>query len=439
MFGQVEYMGRRRAFSVEKISSGPPAQVDAVKDKNILPVYKTTESTDVTLATQHSSPAIVVSSRKKSERNGAETAAPLSLMAPSNTTFASIGGLDSQISRLKTELLSALHQSHHFARVSLKPPRGVLLYGPPGTGKTLMLKAIASEIKAQAFVVSGSVVGRYMGESEAAVRKVFADARKNQPAIIFIDEVDALAPKRADGEASEGRVVTTLLTEMDGMEISEDGISTKVVVVAATNRPNSIDEALRRPGRFDKEIEIGIPDAEARRQILGLLMKKIPFKADPETRKDREEYVKALAGRTHGYVGADLENLVRGGFTNALKRLGVGRQETAVMEDDNEAEAPTLYEEDMELAFKDVRPTAMREVFLEAPNVRWSDIGGQEEVKQRLREAVEWPLTVSYKYSSRKGTVLTVSASRGFPALGRNTAERSFALWTSWLFQNPHC
>ncbi|KAF8250853.1 AAA-domain-containing protein [Wilcoxina mikolae CBS 423.85] len=330
--------------------------------------------------------------------------------APSpNITFGSIGGLGSQIESLRSLLMSVLEDADEFARKGLVPPRGILLYGPPGTGKTMMLKAAACEMKVKSYVLDGKVMGKYMGESEAAIRKIFGEARNNQPSIIFMDEVDSLAPKRSEGEGSEGRVVATLLTEMDGLESpGEDGTITRVAIVAATNRPNAIDEALRRAGRFEKEVEIGIPDVDARREILGLLMRKLDFES--ASSKSKEDFVTALASRTHGYVGADLEAVVRGGFTLALERRRntasatlVNDRSPALITNAGKTEV-TLRETDLETALKGVKPTAMREIFLEAPKVRWSDIGGQEEVKQRLREAVEWPLTHPEVFTRLGGT-----------------------------------
>lgn len=395
VFNSIEYKGRKRAFRVEKIISQNTVPGGPERILNIQ-AYKMVESTIVEITQDNSAAAKTKSSNVAKRTPYSPQESPVIIVSPSRITFASIGGLSKQVSTLKTLLLSTLHQAHHFTRFGLTPPRGILLFGPPGTGKTLLLKAIASEIDAKCFVLNGSVVGKYMGESEAAVRKVFAEARKNQPAIVFVDEIDSLAPKRGAGDGSEGRVVATLLTEMDGMDyVSEDGSPVKVVVVAATNRPNAIDEALRRPGRLDREIEIGIPDVDSRKEILGLLMRELPFEG--EDGREKGEFVKALAGRTHGFVGADLESLVRTGFTVGLKRLGVGRSMEEVgdgnMQNQDKQEV-VLREEDIEAALKDVRPTAMREIFLEPPKVRWSDIGGQEEVKQRLREAVEWPLTV---------------------------------------------
>lgn len=231
------------------------------------------------------------------------------------------------------------------------------------------------------------MVGKYLGESEAAIRALFQEARAKQPAVIIVDEVDSLAPKRGEGDGNEGRIVATLLSEMDGMAHQEGGgEATRLVVVAATNRPNSVDQALRRPGRFDREIEVGIPNADARREILQILVRSLVF---PDG-ASKEEIVKKVAARTHGFVGADLEALVRTAFTSALKRIEDNLEQSGEPTEDK----PILTEDDIEEALKEVRPTAMREIFLEPPKVRWSDIGGLQEVKQRLREAVEWPLTV---------------------------------------------
>lgn len=395
VFNSIEYKGRKRAFRVEKIIPQGAVPSSSERITNIQ-AYKVIESTIVEIIQDDLAPSAAPKASVAKRTTYSPQESSVIVATPSRITFASIGGLSKQVSTLKTLLISTLHQSHHFTRFGLTPPRGILLFGPPGTGKTLLLKAIASEIDAKCFVLNGTVVGKYMGESEAAVRKVFAEARKNQPAIIFVDEVDSLAPKRGAGDGSEGRVVATLLTEMDGMNyVSEDGSPVKVAIVAATNRPNAIDEALRRPGRLDREIEIGIPDVNSRKEILALLMHELPFEGAEG--RDKGEFVKLLAGRTHGFVGADLESLVRTGFTIGLKRLGVSTPQESVEESDAQTQGKqevVLREEDIESALKDVRPTAMREIFLEPPKVRWSDIGGQEEVKQRLREAVEWPLTV---------------------------------------------
>ncbi|RPA76459.1 AAA-domain-containing protein [Ascobolus immersus RN42] len=346
------------------------------------------------------------------------------LLKASGVTFTSIGGLRPQILSLRKLLLATLKRSSKFTKFGLTPPRGILLYGPPGTGKTMLIKACAAEIHATPYVISGSIVGKYMGESEAALRKVFKEARENQPAIIFIDEIDSLVPKRSGADSSEGRIVSTLIMELDSLaaaanaedEEPKEGEEKKkttgnqVVIVAATNRPNNIDPALRRPGRFDRELEIGIPDVDARGEILELLLKKVPCKFTEEA------YIKNIASRTHGFVGADLESLVRGAVMVAMSRLEEQEDldvdiEQDLDEEEGDDEDIGVTEADFEAALKDVRPTAMREIFLETPKVRWSDIGGQEEVKQRLRETVEWPLSHPEEFTRlgatpRKGLLL---------------------------------
>src|SRR5579859_6441321 len=262
-------------------------------------------------------------------------------------TFSSIGGLKTQIETLRDMIEMPLLKPHLFVRFGMKPPRGVLLYGPPGTGKTLLLRAIANETKAHVLTVNGpSVLSKYQGETESTLRSIFAEAYEQQPSIIFIDEIDALAPKRGGENESaldvtDGRVVATLLTLMDGMQGSG-----RVVVVAATNRPNAIDPALRRPGRFDKELEIGIPDANARLEILRLQMRKMPHIL-PDT------YVQSVAAKTHGYVGADLIALCTEAGMHCIKN-GVHNNipETSMKIDQSDIEAALLV----------VRASAMREV-----------------------------------------------------------------------------
>ncbi|KTW25638.1 hypothetical protein T552_03498 [Pneumocystis carinii B80] len=287
-------------------------------------------------------------------------------------TFESIGGLKHQIELLKDYVELPLLKPEYFEIFGISPPKGVLLYGPPGTGKTMLLRAIASETKAYVELVNGpSVIGKYLGETEANLCKIFENAKKNQPSIVFIDEIDAIAPKRGE-DTVERRIVATLLTLMDGMNSSG-----QIVVVGATNRPNTLDEALRRPGRFEKEIEIGVPDVDARLEILNLHFNKMPHDLD-------EDDIKRLAKRTHGYVGADLTSLCREASILAIKR-GIAKD---IPEKDF-----TISKYDLEIALKNVRQSAMREIFLETPHVRWSDIGGQQIIKQKLREAIEWPLT----------------------------------------------
>ena len=294
---------------------------------------------------------------------------------PVPTSYSSIGGLGKQIALLKSKIELPLHRPSLFQRFSMAPDRGFLLHGPPGTGKTMLLRAVAQETNAHVLTINGpSIVSKYLGETESALRNIFAEARKYQPAIIFIDEIDALVPKRDSDESgeAESRVVSTLLTLMDGM-----GIGGKVVVIGATNRPNSIDPALRRPGRFGQELEIGIPDVEGRLDILKLQLSNMPHSLS-------DEVIQELAAKTHGYVGADITALCRDSVMSAIQR---GLAENTP---ESEMEVSAL---DMERALLDIRPSAMREIFLETPKVYWTDIGGQEEVKQKLKETIEWPLS----------------------------------------------
>ncbi|KAG4304011.1 hypothetical protein PORY_002534 [Pneumocystis oryctolagi] len=287
-------------------------------------------------------------------------------------TFSSIGGLKRQIELLKDYIEMPLLKPQYFQKFNISPPKGVLLYGPPGTGKTMLLRAIANETNAYVELVNGpSIVGKYLGETETNLVKIFENAKKHQPSIIFIDEIDAIAPKRSE-DTVDRRVVASLLTLMDGMNSSG-----QIVVVGATNRPNTLDEALRRPGRFEKEIEIGVPDADARLEILKLNFDKMPHNLNKDD-------IENLAKRTHGYVGADLTSICREAAISAIKH--------GIAENISE-ENFSISKHDIEIALKDVRQSVMREVFLETPHVRWSDIGGQQVIKQKLREAIEWPLT----------------------------------------------
>ncbi|MEM2914629.1 MAG: CDC48 family AAA ATPase, partial [Candidatus Bathyarchaeia archaeon] len=297
------------------------------------------------------------------------------------TTYEDVGGLREEIQRLREMVELPMRHPEIFQRLGIDPPKGVLLHGPPGCGKTLLARAVASESEANFFSINGpEIMSKFYGESEARLREIFQQAQQNAPSIIFIDELDAIAPKREEvtGEV-ERRVVAQLLALLDGLTGRGN-----VIVIGATNRPNALDPALRRPGRFDREIEIGIPDKQGRYEILQIHTRGMPLAEDVDLRR--------LADMTHGYTGADLAALSRETAMKALRRY--------LPEIDLEQERipPPVLEkmeikmEDFLNAFKEITPTAMREVAIEVPTVRWDDIGGLEEVKQELKEAVEWPI-----------------------------------------------
>lgn len=296
---------------------------------------------------------------------------------PNPVGYSQVGGLAKLIALLQSTIHLPLHNPTLFSDFGISPPRGILLHGPPGTGKTMLLRCVANETNAHVLTVNGpSIISKYLGETENAIRDIFEEARKFQPSIIFLDEIDSLAPNRNsdDSGETESRVVATLLTMMDGM-----GETGRIVVVGATNRPNSIDPALRRPGRFDQEVEIGIPDVEARCDILSKQFDKM----DKSKFELTQEEINSVASKTHGYVGADLTALCRESVMKAINRglkTQISQQEIK------------LQLRDVEEALPDIRPSAMREIFLEMPKVYWSDIGGQEELKQKITEVVQLPL-----------------------------------------------
>ncbi|KAI8908834.1 P-loop containing nucleoside triphosphate hydrolase protein [Powellomyces hirtus] len=303
-------------------------------------------------------------------------------------SYASIGGLSNEIATVRDMVEIPLNEPERFTRFGLRPPRGVLLYGPPGTGKTLIARAVAAETGAHVITVNGpEVISKFFGETEAKLRDIFEEAAHNAPSIVFIDEIDALCPKR-DSSASdlEKRIVATLLTLMDGVDVSSTTNRNRVIVIGATNRPNSLDEALRRPGRFDREIEIGIPSAPARLEILTALLASIPHTL-------LQTDVSDVAASTHGYVGADLAAVCREAGLKAIKRMAINPLSVSdAGKTDSACPELRIGPDDVLAAMSEIRPSAMREIMLEVPKVLWTDIGGQEDTKQKLKEAVEWPL-----------------------------------------------
>ncbi|MDI9616319.1 MAG: CDC48 family AAA ATPase [Methanothrix sp.] len=297
-----------------------------------------------------------------------------------DVTYEDIGGLSREIRAIREMVELPLRHPEVFQKLGITPPKGVLLHGPPGTGKTLIARAVASETDATFTAISGpEIMSRYYGESEQRLRQIFEDAQKSAPSIIFIDEIDSIAPKREEVVGDlERRVVAQLLSLMDGLTSRGE-----VIVIAATNRPNALDPALRRGGRFDREVEIGIPNKSGRLEILYVHTRGMPL----EESLDLSE----IAEMTHGFVGADLASLCKEAAMHTISRI--------LPDIDVEEEIPPeildqlkVSRDDFLAAMKKIEPSAMREVLVEIPEVHWSDIGGLEEAKQALREAVEWPI-----------------------------------------------
>lgn len=300
--------------------------------------------------------------------------------APS-ISYEDIGGIKNEVSRLREMIELPLRHPELFKRLGVEAPKGVLLHGPPGTGKTLLAKAVAHETNANFYTIGGpEIMSKFYGESEERLREVFKKAEENAPAIIFIDEIDSIAPKREEvsGEV-ERRVVAQLLSLMDGM--SSRG---KVVVIGATNRINAIDPALRRPGRFDREIEIGVPDRDGRLEILQIHTRGMPLEKDVD--------LGVIANMSHGFVGADLQAVAKEAAIRALRRVLPEIDLTTENIPSDILKKIVVTMDDFLSVIKEIEPSALREVFVEIPDVKWDDIGGLEDVKQELQEAVEWPL-----------------------------------------------
>ncbi|MEO9296144.1 MAG: CDC48 family AAA ATPase [Nitrososphaera sp.] len=296
-------------------------------------------------------------------------------------SYEDIGGLRNEVQKVREMIELPLRHPEIFERIGIEAPKGVLLHGPPGTGKTLLAKAVANETNAGFYSIGGpEIMSKFYGESEERLREIFKEAEENAPSIIFIDEIDSIAPKREEVSGDvEKRIVSQLLTLMDG--IKSRG---KLVVIGATNRPNAIDPALRRPGRFDREIEIGIPDEAGRLDILQIHTRGMPLTDDVD--------LASIARVTHGFVGADLEALSKEAAMRSLRRI---LPEINLEEPNIPAEILSkikVTKQDFDEALRDVQPSAMREVIIQKPNVKWEDIGGLQQVKEELAEAIEWPL-----------------------------------------------
>jgi len=340
-----------------------------------------------------------------------------------DVTYEDIGGLDSELEQVREMIELPMRHPELFQRLGIEPPKGVLLHGPPGTGKTLIAKAVANEIDAYFTTISGpEIMSKYYGESEEQLREIFEEAEENAPAIVFVDELDSIAPKRSEaGGDVERRVVAQLLSLMDGLE--ERG---ELVVIGATNRVDAIDPALRRGGRFDREIEIGVPDRDGRLEILQVHTRGMPL----SDAVDIEQY----ADNTHGFVGADLEQLAKEGAMTALRRV---RPELDLESDEIPAEvleSIQVTEEDFKEALKTIEPSALREIFAEIPDVTWADVGGLEDTKERLRETIQWPLEYPQVFETldmeaAKGVLLYGPPGTGKTLLAKavaNEAESNF-------------
>ncbi len=340
-------------------------------------------------------------------------------------TYEDIGGLTDEIKKVREMIELPLRHPEIFEKLGIEAPKGVLLYGPPGTGKTLLAKAVANESNAHFISISGpEIMSKFYGESEARLREIFKEAREKAPSIIFVDEIDSIAPKREEvtGEV-ERRVVSQMLSLMDGLEARG-----KVIVISATNRPNAIDPALRRPGRFDREIEIKVPDKRGRKDILAIHTRNMPLAEDVNIDK--------VAGISHGYVGADLEYLCKEAAMKCLRRLL-----PELNLDDEKLPPETLDKlivnaEDFQKAIIEVTPSGMREVFIENPDVKWEEVGGLEDVKKELQEAVEWPMKYPGLYDKLghkmpRGILLHGTSGTGKTLLAKAVATQSEANFVS--------
>jgi len=340
-------------------------------------------------------------------------------------TYEDIGGLRNEVQKVREMIELPLRHPEIFERIGIEAPKGVLLHGPPGTGKTLLAKAVANETNANFYSIGGpEIMSKFYGESEEKLREIFKEAQENAPSIIFIDEIDSIAPKREEVSGDvEKRIVSQLLTLMDG--ISSRG---KIVVIGATNRPNAIDPALRRPGRFDREIEIGIPDEKGRLDVLAIHTRGMPMTEDVD--------LASIARVTHGFVGADLQALSKEAAMRSLRRI---LPEIDLHQPKIPAEILNkikVTKQDFDEALREVQPSALREVLVQRPNVRWEDIGGLQRIKDELAEAIEWPLKHADLFSQAdvkppKGILLY-----GPPGTGKTMIAKAVATTSEANFIN---
>jgi transitional endoplasmic reticulum ATPase len=332
-----------------------------------------------------------------------------------NVSYEDIGGLKEEVKKVREMIEIPLKRPELFDRLGISPPKGVLMHGPPGTGKTLLAKAVASESDAHFIAINGpEIMSKYVGGSEENLREFFEEAEKNAPSIIFIDELDAIAPKREETQGEvERRTVAQLLTLMDGLKTRG-----QVVVIGATNRPDSLDPALRRPGRFDREIEIGVPDKDGRKEVIEIHTRGMPL----SEKVDLGE----LSEITHGFVGADLEALCKEAAMRVVRRV------LPDIKTDEEIPKETLQKlivkkDDFKEALKEIQPSALREILVQIPDIKWDDIGGLEDAKQELQEAIEWPLKYPENFEKfgvrpPKGVLLY-----GIPGTGKTLLAKAVA------------
>ncbi|WP_284013498.1 AAA family ATPase [Halobaculum litoreum] len=343
-----------------------------------------------------------------SDAAGGTDAAPAPTPPAGGVTYEDIGGLDEELDLVRETIELPLSEPEVFARLGIDPPKGVLLHGPPGTGKTLIAKAVANEVDASFISVSGpEITSKYKGESEEKLREIFAQANESAPSIVFFDEIDSIAGQREDGGDMENRIVGQLLSLMDGLDARED-----VIVIGATNRVDSIDPALRRGGRFDREIEIGVPGEAGRREILEVHTRRMPLADDVD--------VARLAARTYGFVGADIDSLTTEAALTALRRA---------RHEDSEVDLATVEvtRADFEAALATVEPSAMREYVAEQPDTTFDDVGGLTEAKKTLERAVEWPLMYAPLFDAAGADPPTGVLLYGPPGTGKTLLARAIA------------